>query len=220
MTGMWEHQSDAGTSAALAVQPLTGMLVGASCATSAPSTASASIHSPGAALFSGPTFYWKISELYWMSAAWTSRSPAAPPMREERSTSPISSGARRCFASATISDLGTRPNVKTRGSMLALGHAAIVGLEERRTPQMKFILACAAVVRRVSAATAPAEAKGCLKGAVVGGIAGHVAHHHAVVGAIAGCLIAPATKPSASASCSTIRWRRPSRNPQSGGNSY
>jgi hypothetical protein len=39
------------------------------------------------------------------------------------------------------------------------------------------------------AATAPAEAKGCIKGALVGGVAGHFAGHHGALGAAAGCVI-------------------------------
>jgi uncharacterized protein YcfJ len=49
-----------------------------------------------------------------------------------------------------------------------------------------FALLTAAAL--VFAASAPADAKGCIKGAVVGGVAGHYAGHHGMLGAAAGCL--------------------------------
>jgi hypothetical protein len=54
---------------------------------------------------------------------------------------------------------------------------------------MKMIVVFAAVASIALAATAPADAKGCLKGAVVGGAAGHYAGHHGLIGAAAGCVI-------------------------------
>ena len=54
---------------------------------------------------------------------------------------------------------------------------------------MKVMVVFAAVACMAIAATAPADAKGCLKGAVVGGAAGHYAGHHGLIGAAAGCLI-------------------------------
>jgi hypothetical protein len=54
---------------------------------------------------------------------------------------------------------------------------------------MKMIVVFAAVACMAIAATAPADAKGCLKGAVVGGAAGHYVGHHGLIGAAAGCLI-------------------------------
>lgn len=56
---------------------------------------------------------------------------------------------------------------------------------------MKHVLKAsmiAATCGMLIAASAPAEAKGCLKGAVVGGIAGHLAHH-GVLGAVGGCVV-------------------------------
>jgi hypothetical protein len=53
---------------------------------------------------------------------------------------------------------------------------------------MKSSLAVITLATLAIAATAPAQAKGCLKGAVVGGVAGHYAGHHGVLGAAAGCL--------------------------------
>ena len=54
---------------------------------------------------------------------------------------------------------------------------------------MKMIVVFAAVACMAMAATASAQAKGCLKGAVVGGAAGHYAGHHGLIGAAAGCVI-------------------------------
>src|SRR5262245_22802414 len=53
------------------------------------------------------------------------------------------------------------------------------------------VLAVAVVVwgASLTAATTPADAKGCIKGAIVGGVAGHYAGHHGVAGAVAGCVI-------------------------------
>ena len=45
------------------------------------------------------------------------------------------------------------------------------------------------LVACISAASVPAQAKGCLKGAVVGGVGGHFAGHHAVAGAAVGCAV-------------------------------
>ena len=50
-----------------------------------------------------------------------------------------------------------------------------------------FAFAIAAI--SLLAATAPADAKGCIKGALVGGAAGHFAGHHGALGAAAGCVI-------------------------------
>jgi hypothetical protein len=54
---------------------------------------------------------------------------------------------------------------------------------------IKPILALSAVALTISAASAPADAKGCLKGAIVGGAVGHYTAHHGLLGAAAGCLI-------------------------------
>ena len=53
---------------------------------------------------------------------------------------------------------------------------------------MKTALAALALATLAFAASAPADAKGCIKGAVVGGVAGHFAGHHGALGAAAGCL--------------------------------
>jgi hypothetical protein len=53
---------------------------------------------------------------------------------------------------------------------------------------MKTLFAAATVAILTIAASAPADAKGCIKGAIVGGVAGHYAGHHGMLGATAGCL--------------------------------
>lgn len=52
---------------------------------------------------------------------------------------------------------------------------------------MKTVFAAATVAVLAIAASAPADAKGCIKGAIVGGVAGHFAGHHGMLGAAAGC---------------------------------
>lgn len=54
---------------------------------------------------------------------------------------------------------------------------------------MKTAFAALALATLAFAASAPADAKGCIKGAVVGGVAGHMAGHHGLLGAAAGCAI-------------------------------
>jgi hypothetical protein len=70
-TGTWEHQSDLGASGALSVQPRPGILVGAELRYLTAYDGLGLDSFAGRAWFVGPTFYWKISELYWMSAAWS-----------------------------------------------------------------------------------------------------------------------------------------------------
>jgi hypothetical protein len=53
---------------------------------------------------------------------------------------------------------------------------------------MKTAFAAVSVAVLAIAASAPADAKGCIKGAIVGGVAGHYAGHHGMLGAAAGCL--------------------------------
>jgi len=53
---------------------------------------------------------------------------------------------------------------------------------------MKTVFAAATIAVLAMAASAPADARGCIKGAVVGGVAGHYAGHHGMLGAAAGCL--------------------------------
>ena len=73
VTGAWEHQSDVGISAGLTAQAASGIFVGRR----RPAILRHSYDGlaldafAGNARPAGPTFYWKISELYWMSAAWS-----------------------------------------------------------------------------------------------------------------------------------------------------
>lgn len=71
ITGMWQHQSDLGTSAALSAQLQPGPFLGAEVRYLSTYDGLGLDSFAGHALFIGPTFYWKISELYWMSAAWS-----------------------------------------------------------------------------------------------------------------------------------------------------
>lgn len=55
---------------------------------------------------------------------------------------------------------------------------------------MKSLVLAAALLSVASfAATAPANAEGCVKGAIVGGVAGHFMHRHTLLGAGIGCAI-------------------------------
>jgi hypothetical protein len=71
ITGGWEHQSDVGISAGLTAQAASGIFIGAEARYLRSYDGLALDAFAGNALFAGPTFYWKISELYWMSAAWS-----------------------------------------------------------------------------------------------------------------------------------------------------
>jgi hypothetical protein len=71
ITGGWEHQSDVGISAGLTAQTASGIFIGAEARYLRSYDGLALDAFTGNALFAGPTFYWKISELYWMSAAWS-----------------------------------------------------------------------------------------------------------------------------------------------------
>jgi hypothetical protein len=71
VSGAWEHQSDVGISAGLTAQAASGIFVGAEARYLRSYDGLALDGFAGNALFAGPTFYWKISELYWMSAAWS-----------------------------------------------------------------------------------------------------------------------------------------------------
>jgi hypothetical protein len=71
VTGAWDHQSDVGISAGLTVQAAPDIFVGAEVRYLRSYDGLALDDFAGNALFSGPTFYWKISDLYWMSAAWS-----------------------------------------------------------------------------------------------------------------------------------------------------
>jgi hypothetical protein len=71
ITGMWDHQSTAGVSAALAVQVQPGVLVGAEVR-HLRSFDGLGLNTPtGQASFIGPTLYVKFNERVWMSAAWS-----------------------------------------------------------------------------------------------------------------------------------------------------
>lgn len=73
LTGLWEQQSQLGTSAAMAVQVYPGVLIGAE-ARYMRSYASLSVDAfVGTALFVGPTFYARLSERAWLSAAWNAQ---------------------------------------------------------------------------------------------------------------------------------------------------
>jgi hypothetical protein len=69
---------------------------------------------------------------------------------------------------------------------IARGYGSDISFLEGAT--MKTIFTAATLAVLAIAASAPADAKGCIKGAVVGGVAGHYAGHHGVLGAAAGCL--------------------------------
>lgn len=70
-TSMWQHESDFGTSAALSVVLHPGILAGAEVRYLSAYDGLGLDTFAGRAFFIGPTFYWKISDLYWMSAAWS-----------------------------------------------------------------------------------------------------------------------------------------------------
>jgi hypothetical protein len=71
MTGAWQHQSDFEASAALAVQVQPGLLIGAEVRHLGSYDGLGLDRFAGRAQFAGPTFYWKISERFWTSAAWS-----------------------------------------------------------------------------------------------------------------------------------------------------
>jgi len=70
LTGVWEHQSDFGVSAALAAQVGKGVVVGAEARYLRSYDGLGLDTHTGEALFVGPTFYAKFAERVWMSAAW------------------------------------------------------------------------------------------------------------------------------------------------------
>jgi hypothetical protein len=73
LTGLWEQQSQLGTSAAMAVQVHSGVLIGAE-ARYIRSYASLGVEAfVGNAFFVGPTFYARFSERAWISAAWNAQ---------------------------------------------------------------------------------------------------------------------------------------------------
>ena len=71
ITGAWQSQSDFEISAALSVQLRSGFLLGAEVRYLSAYDGLGLNSFAGHALFGGPTLYWKISNLYWMSAAWS-----------------------------------------------------------------------------------------------------------------------------------------------------
>ena len=71
ITGLWQHQSSFGASAALSLQLRPGFLLGAEVRYLSAYGGLGLDSFAGRAVFAGPTMYWKISELYWMSAAWS-----------------------------------------------------------------------------------------------------------------------------------------------------
>jgi hypothetical protein len=70
VTGAWQHQSNFGTSSALAVQVRPGVLIGAEARYLRSHDGLGLDTFTGHALFIGPTFYTKFSERVWMAAAW------------------------------------------------------------------------------------------------------------------------------------------------------
>jgi hypothetical protein len=71
ITGAWQSQSDFEISAALSVQLRSGFLLGAEVRYLSAYDGLGFNSFAGHALFAGPTLYWKISNLYWLSAAWS-----------------------------------------------------------------------------------------------------------------------------------------------------
>jgi hypothetical protein len=71
VTGAWEHQSNLGTSAAVATQVRPGVLIGAEARYMRSFDGLGLDTFMGHALFIGPTFYAKFAECCWMSAAWS-----------------------------------------------------------------------------------------------------------------------------------------------------
>jgi hypothetical protein len=71
ITGLWQHQSSFGASAAVSLQLRPGFLMGAEVRYLSAYGGLGLDSFAGRAVFAGPTLYWKISELYWMSAAWS-----------------------------------------------------------------------------------------------------------------------------------------------------
>jgi hypothetical protein len=70
VTGIWEQQSQLGTSGALAAQVQPGVLIGAEVRYMRSYDGLGLDTLVGHALFIGPTLYAKLSESFWMSAAW------------------------------------------------------------------------------------------------------------------------------------------------------
>jgi len=73
LTGLWEQQSQLGTSAAMAVQVQPGILIGAEARYVRSYASLGASAFAGHALFLGPTFYARFSERAWMSAAWNAQ---------------------------------------------------------------------------------------------------------------------------------------------------
>jgi hypothetical protein len=72
-TGMWEHQSQLGTSAAMVLQVHPGVFIGAEARYLRSYDGLALDTFVGNALFVGPTFYARLSERAWVSAAWNAQ---------------------------------------------------------------------------------------------------------------------------------------------------
>ena len=73
LTGVWEHQSQLGTSVAMALQVHPGLLIGAEARYMRSYEGLAPNTFTGNALFLGPTFYARLSERAWVSAAWNAQ---------------------------------------------------------------------------------------------------------------------------------------------------
>jgi hypothetical protein len=71
VTGMWEHQSDIGVSGGLTVQMRPGVMVGAEARYLRSFDGLGLDAFAGEAVFVGPTFYAKLNDRIWMSAAWS-----------------------------------------------------------------------------------------------------------------------------------------------------
>jgi hypothetical protein len=71
ITGEWEHQSGFGISTAVTAQVWRGVLVGAEARYLRAYDGLALDRLSGHALFIGPTFYARLSERFWMGAAWS-----------------------------------------------------------------------------------------------------------------------------------------------------
>jgi hypothetical protein len=73
LTGVREHQSQLGTSVAMALQVHPGLLIGAEARYMRSYEGLVPNTFTGNALFLGPTFYARLSERAWVSAAWNAQ---------------------------------------------------------------------------------------------------------------------------------------------------
>jgi len=73
VSGTWEHQSGLTVTGATALQISSGVLIGVETRYLRSYDGLGLDHLSGQALYVGPTFYAKINELYWVSAAWNAQ---------------------------------------------------------------------------------------------------------------------------------------------------